>query len=614
MTRWQNWYSRILWLMSLGLLFACSFINSDAEVMAPTAIVTEVVVIEGTAHVVTRVVRQTVAVTATPEPEGTAVPSVPVELDIGFLSSPPNIDPQKTASAAGIDLLENLFVGLTNYNQIHNIVEPELARSWEVSRDGRVWTFHLRDDIYWVRPSEAPRRGSPIWQAEVVRPVVAEDIVYAIQRACNQSTGTPDAFALFIIEGCESVYVAGTDADLKRIRVQAINDYTLQIALKQPASYFLTMTTLPLFHPVPRELVEELGDEWQLPENLLTSGPFISIAASSFDTRAVLQRNSQWPIWRGGNVDIVNILYLDDETTAYSLWLDKLLDLSPLPVSEREAFMSDTPLKARLITEQTVFYLGYNFDSPVFREAAMRRAFAAAIDRESLVEAIVGAQGLPMRHLTPPGAVGALPFDQVGEGYSPDYAAQQMAASGLGGCDLLSPIRFLISSSDIALQRAEALKKMWEDNLDCPTEQIVIEQVQFGTLLANTRREATADRPDIWELGWAAFYPDAHNWLDDLIHCTDSENRSNRPCVPVDELIREAANMVDGGAREALYREIEDELFGRDGLEPITPLYVPGELLVVQSWLEFVPAIFGGEQYDLYIIDETTKRLERSRQ
>jgi hypothetical protein len=54
--------------------------------------------------------------------------------------------------------------------------------------------------------------------------------------------------------------------------------------------------------------------------------------------------------------------------------------------------------------------------------------------------------------------------------------------------------------------------------------------------------------------------------------------------------------------------------FGRDGLEPITPLYVPGELVLAQSWLEYVPAIFGGEQYDTYLIDVNLKRLERSRQ
>jgi ABC-type transport system substrate-binding protein len=219
-----------------------------------------------------------------------------------------------------------------------------------------------------------------------------------------------------------------------------------------------------------------------------------------------------------------------------------------------------------------------------------------------------------MRHLTPPGAVGAPPVDQVGEGYSPDYAVQQVADSGFVSCQLIQPIRFLISTSDVALQRAELIRDMWLDELNCPPEQIIIEQAQFGALLANTRADAGAARPDIWELGWAAYYPDAQNWLGDLVHCTESENRQHRPCSEVDELIRQVENTSDTAEREALFREIEDVLFGREGLEPITPLYVPGDFILVQSWLEYVPAIFGGEQYDTYLVDATLKRLERSRQ
>jgi oligopeptide transport system substrate-binding protein len=578
-------------------------------------IVTEVIELEGETRIITRVVRQTLSVTATPEPVATPN-NAPAELDISFLGTPPNIDPQQAVSPAGIDLLENLFVGLTNFNHIHNTVEPELAQSWEVSRDGRVWTFHLRDDVFWVRPTESPPGNRQLWPVTQVRPVVADDMVYAIQRACDRTTGTPDAFVLFIIEGCEPIYMAETTtgADLKRVRVQALDDYTLEIALTQPASQFLTMTTLPLFHPVPREIVEELNEEWLLPQNLLTSGPFMPIPGGSSETRLVLHRNEQWPIRRGGNVDIVNVFYLDEEMDIYDLWQDKLLDLSPLPDSEQEAFMVDTPLKAKLLTAQTVFYLGYNFDSAVFREAEMRRAFGAAINREDLVEAIAGDQGLPMRHLTAPGAVGNLPYDEVGEGYSPDYAAQQINASGFTGCSQMPPIRFLVSTSDISLQRAEIIRDMWQETLGCPPEQIIIEQAQFGTLLANTRQDSGELRPDVWELGWAAYYPDAHNWLGDLLHCNESENRQNRPCSEVDDLIRQAANTPDTAARVALYREIENMFFGRDGLEPITPLYVPGELVLAQSWLGYVPAIFGGEQYDTYLIDENLKRLERSRQ
>ena len=162
--------------------------------------------------------------------------------------------------------------------------------------------------------------------------------------------------------------------------------------------------------------------------------------------------------------------------------------------------------------------------------------------------------------------------------------------------------------------QAELIREMWARELNCQEEQIEFEQVQFGTLLANTRADAGIARPDMWELGWASYYPDANNWFADLLHCSESENRQNRPCTAVDDQIRSAGVTIDQDERARLYREIENELFGAEGLMPIIPLYVRGEYLLVQNWLTFTPAYFGGEQFDTYVIDGITKSLKTSRE
>ncbi|HEX6386259.1 MAG TPA: peptide ABC transporter substrate-binding protein [Anaerolineae bacterium] len=573
-----------------------------------TSVVTEYVVVEGEERVVTRLVRQTV--TVTPAAVSTVSASPPVELDISFTREErPVIDPQKTDDPDGVDLIENLFVGLTRYNHESNRIEPELAREWEVSGNGRVWTFHLRDDIFWVRPAD--RVGGGLGDAEPVRPVIASDVVFAVQRACARETNTPYAFILFLVVGCEQVNqsAAATPADLEGIGVRALNDVTLEVTLTKPASHFLTMTSMWLFYPVPREMVVEHGDEWTAAENLLTSGPFFPIPQSQ-----TLYRNPLWPLPRRGNVDIVNIFYLNDEMGAFQLWQSNQLDLAPLPAAERENFLqSPAAEKALLVTDQTVFYLAYNFESGVFREPEVRRAFSAAIDRERLVEEIFGQQALGMRHLTPPGVLLAPPIDEIGVGYSPDYARQQLAASGFDSCRLMPDITFLVSSSDLSLRQAEIIRRMWVQELGCAEEQIVIEQVQFGALLANTRADAGSARPDVWELGWASYYPDAYNWAGDLLHCQESENRQNRSCSEVDELIRQMSSAVEFEQRYLLYREVENMFFGAEGVVPLAPLYVRGDFVLVQSWLNYAPALFGGEQYETYIIDAGSKRLERSR-
>ncbi|WP_420627772.1 peptide ABC transporter substrate-binding protein [Candidatus Leptofilum sp.] len=559
--------------------------------------------------------------TPTPTAVPTAAPEQkqPVVVDLSFVRSDvPNIDPQVTDDPDGIDLVENMFVGLTRYNHATNQVDPALAESWEVSADGRTWTFSLRDDIFWVRPSEEVVDGYVI--SEAVRPVVASDIVFAIQRTCARETNSPDAFILFLVEGCEQVHqiTTATPADLANIGVRALNDTTMQIRLNRSAAHFLTITSLWFMRPLPRELfedsfVEQYGNDWQTAVQdgapLLTSGPFIP-TSPDFST---LQRNTLWPIPFQGNSEIIRINYIDTDEIALLLWQAKSLDM----IDATQLNLGDLPpatlQQLQQVSQQTVFYLNFNFQSGIFREPNVRRAFSAAINREELVEEVFGQAAVPMRHLIPPGVFGAMPTDQVGVGYSPDYARLQMVESGFGSCRLMPEIRFMVSSSDLSLLQAELLVQMWVEELGCEESQIQIEQVPFGTLLANTRADAGAARPDIWELAWASYFPDAQNWMGDLLHCQESENRERRECGDVDMLIREAATAVDISRRLELYRQIENIMFGDEGIAPLAPLYVPTDLVLVQDWLTYQPALFGGEQYDSYEVEVARKELERSR-
>jgi ABC-type transport system substrate-binding protein len=100
----------------------------------------------------------------------------------------------------------------------------------------------------------------------------------------------------------------------------------------------------------------------------------------------------------------------------------------------------------------------------------------------------------------------------------------------------------------------------------------------------------------------------------ELLHCTDSENRSKRPCSNLDELMRQASHSTDNSERIELYRQVENGLFSEGGEAPIAPLYVRGRYVMQQSWVSFTAAHFGGEQYDRYLLDSELKRLERSRE
>lgn len=578
--------------------------------------VTEVTQVAGEEVVVTRIVLQTAQAPVTP---AAAEDGAPVELDLAMRGQIAHLDPQRASDPNALDLIENLFAGLTRYNHETDEIEPELALEWSISEDGRTWTFKLRDDIFWVRPvspSNLPQNilsRQESTEVRAIRQVVAGDIVYAIRRVCDPRVVTPDAFVLFIIEGCRQVnqLAQPTPADLENIRATAVDNSTLQITLTKPASYFATIASLPFLKPVPPELVEEREQNWTAPEHLYTSGPFIRSHKSIAGTLTVLERNPFWP--HAFQIDRVNIYHLESAIDIYELWRERSLDISPVPASERTTILRQQSAKAELIPTQAVFYLGYNFNSSVFRMPEARRAFSAAIDRERLIREVYGGRGKVMRHFTPPGVVGAPPLDEVGLGYDPDFARQQMAASPLGSCRAMPPIVYMVSASDTALHQAQLIREMWMDELGCQEDQIIIEQVPFGVLMANTRRDAGNARPDVWDLGWSSFYPDAHNWLSDVLHCTDSENRQNRPCAEVDDWIRRASVAYDAAQRRQLYRQIEQAFFGREGITPIAPLYVQAEYQLRHTWVHYPPALFGGHRYDAFRIDAPVKELERLR-
>ncbi|MDT8306195.1 MAG: peptide ABC transporter substrate-binding protein [Anaerolineae bacterium] len=575
--------------------------------------------VDGEEIVVTRTVRGARDLPATSTPQASTGDAV--VLDIGRTGDPGDPDPQRARTQNEIDLAENLFVGLTRFRHVTAEAEPYLAESWDVGDDGLVWTFHLRPDFLWVKPgfAEGSRRfGSPTALA-VYRPVIADDVVFALQRACDPATRTPDALVLYIIEGCEALrgVQAGEDGtlDFSGLGVHAPDDHTVVIRLTEPASYLPVIMSLTLARPVPRELVTPFvasDDTWTFLENIVTSGPFTIGTETNSERQTVLRRNPFWPLPFSGAVDVVNLYWLADDD-AYEKWTEQELDISPVPVRQREDILEDSRLWSRLMlaSNQAVFYLAFNFDSPVFSDARVRRAFSAAIDRDFLIDEVYGSQGVAMRHFTPPGVFGAPPVDSVGVGYNIDRARLEMDESSLGHCSFLPPIRYMVGSTDLALFHAETVRTIWNRELGCPEENIIIEQVHFGELLSNTRPDAGSNRPDIWDLAWASYFPDAHNGLAEVLHCTMSENRQNRACSQADTLIAQAASTRDPEQRAALYREAERLFFGETGSQPVAPLFVQGRYLLVQPWLQFVPAHFGGEQFDTYRLDAVVKRLER---
>jgi O-6-methylguanine DNA methyltransferase len=240
-------------------------------------------------------------------------------------------DPQLIRDANSAILVKNLFVGLVGMHPETGAIMPELARSWTVSDDGLTWTFTLRDDVPWVRWN--PAAG----EAEIVRMVTAQDVVFAAQRLCDPRTASRyGPAAARIVQGCDQLLATPapdvTEADTDRVAVRALDDTTVTITVQVPIVFFLSLLQIGLASPLPREIVETYGDDWTAPGTIVTSGEFM-VDESVDNQQQVYVRNPYYPadLHGPGNVERVIVRVAPTTQAAMGLYQRYQLDVAPLP-------------------------------------------------------------------------------------------------------------------------------------------------------------------------------------------------------------------------------------------------------------------------------------------
>ena len=184
-----------------------------------------------------------------------------VTLRLSTTSEPTTLDPNLAEDYYSITPIEQMFLGLTNSNNETAEVEPELAESWEISEDGLTWTFNLRTDAVWSDGN----------------PVTAQDVEYSVKRAIMPETASPYAYVLYIIKNAVAINQTAvpTDTyDIDSLGVTAVDEHTVQFTLEAPASYFLSISSMWTLRPVPSWAIEEFGDAWTDPANIVVNGPY----------------------------------------------------------------------------------------------------------------------------------------------------------------------------------------------------------------------------------------------------------------------------------------------------------------------------------------------------
>ncbi|MEJ0059639.1 MAG: peptide ABC transporter substrate-binding protein [Terricaulis sp.] len=175
-------------------------------------------------------------------------------LDIANTGEPLSLDPQKCSGTWENNIVGNMFMGLVQENENAEPI-PGMAERWETSEDGLTWTFYLRPAMW----SDGERCD-------------AHDFVFAYRRILDPATLAEYASILYVIKNAQAVNEGRLPP--VAVGVSALADNILEMQLENPAPYLLQLLKHYTNYPVPKHVVERVGDDWIKPENIVVNGAF----------------------------------------------------------------------------------------------------------------------------------------------------------------------------------------------------------------------------------------------------------------------------------------------------------------------------------------------------
>jgi oligopeptide transport system substrate-binding protein len=466
--------------------------------------------------------------------------------DLVFLNGaePETLDPAIITGQPEGRIVNALFEGLCAYDE-NGQPSPGVAESWEISPDGKTYTFHIRTNAKWSD-------GFPL---------KAQDFVKSWHHTLKPETGSQYNYQLYPIKNAQA-FAEGKLADFSEVGVHAVDDRTLRVDLENPTSYFLQLCAFPTLHPLPVDLIKRVGDDWVKPANIISNGAY-TLETWRINDKIRLRKNAHY--WDSANValETIDVLPISDANVAFNFYASGLADLMMDKGLAPPALLED--LKKRPDFHAApflgIYFLRYNCERGPFKDERVRKAFSLAVDKKRIVDKITRAGELPANGFVPPGIPGfhgtdGLPFD-------PAQAARLLAEAGFPAGKGFPNVNYLYSKSELNEAIAVELQNMWRDSLGVNVNLVRQEwKVYLNSL-------SLLDY-DIARSSWVGDYADPNTFLD-MFLTGGGNNRTGWNSTDYDTLLATASRELNPSRRFEILREAED-LLVKNAI-PVCPIY-----------------------------------------
>lgn len=473
-------------------------------------------------------------------------PDGKVCLQAGNTSEPATLDPHKATGTWEDRILSSLLTGLTQSGPDGTPV-PGMAERWETSADGLVWTFHLRQ-AQWSDGA----------------PVTADDFVFSLRRVLDPETASQYASLLYVIENAQGVNKG--ELPLEALGVSALDARTLRIRLEHPAPYLPELTKHNTTYPVPRHVVEKMGEKWVQPGNFVGNGAYV-LQAWRLGDYVRVTKNPRFYEASTVCIDEIYFYPTDDSTMAERRVARGELDLNTDIQSNRIAYLQKAmPGHARTATWLGVSFLAFNAKVPAFKDHRVRLALSMAIDREFITGRLLRGGQQPAFNFVPPGVANYSPA-RLPQWAGWPYAKRQAEARRLlaeAGYGPGNPLRFQLKhrATPDPMLIMPAIQADWK------AIGVEAELVQNESQIAYAAYRARDF--EVGDTAWIADYNDPMSFLYLQQSETGPQNYGDYRNPAYDALLAKAEAEPEVGRRADYLRQAEEMMIADT---PIAPVY-----------------------------------------
>ncbi len=438
--------------------------------------------------------------------------------------NPTTLDPALIVDVNGGMIAAKIFNGLVRMDENLEVI-PDLAESWDISPDGKKYTFHLRRDVRFSND----------------RMLSAADVKYSFERILAPGGRSPNTWILDRLSGARA-FMKGEAAEVSGIKISA--PFTIELLLEKPFSPFLNLLTMTAAYVVPKEEVLRWGDDFAT--HPVGTGPF-RLTEWKHNSHLLLDRN---PYYFGGRAKAAGLRYriIPEDLTALTEFELGNLDVISVPASEYRRIMAMDAGRNLVASMEGIntYYLGFNCSRPPFDDVRARKAVSCAIDRKRILETFYEGRGRL--------AQGPIPdilrrwAAPVPPSYDPARAIALIEATGLKG----KKIEFYITADPEVVDIAEIIQSY----LRTAGLSVSIKQLEWSSYKA----AINSGQADMFWISWWADYPDPENFLFPLFHSSNhgpSGNRTRYTNKTVDALIEAGQRSSSRKERDNNYRLAE---------------------------------------------------------